>query len=136
MAAEHQNSPSMAASWKLEFVVTTLISMCFYLISSLEVVQCQGTPQFPALNMLGDSILDAGNNNNINTLAKCNFPPYGRDFPSGIPVGCFSNGKLTSNFLGITSKYSTFIFLYTFQGLNIFLSLISIYFELQLRPWV
>ena len=70
--------------------------------------------------MLVDSTLDAGNNNNINALAKCNFLPYDRDFPGGIPTGRFSNGKLTSDFLDITSKYSTFIFLYTFQGLNIF----------------
>ena len=104
----------------LEFVVTTLILVCFCLISSSEVVQGQGTPQFSALIVLGDSTLDAGNKNNINTSAKCNFSPYGRDFPSGIPTGRFSNGKLTSDFLGITSKYSTFIFLYTFQGLNNF----------------
>ena len=117
MAAEHQNSPS---SWKLEIVTTTLILVCFCLISSSEVVQGQGTPQFPALIVLGDSTLDAGNNNNNDTPAKCNFPPYGRDFPGGIPAGRFSNGKLTLYFLGMTSKYSTFIFLYTFQGLNNF----------------
>ena len=110
----------MAASWKLEFVATTLILVCFCLISSSEVVQGQGTTQFPALIVLGDSTLDAGNNNNIDTLMKCNFPTYGRDFPSGIPTRRFSNGKITSYFLGITSKYSTFIFLYTFQGLNNF----------------
>ena len=120
MAAEHQNSPSMAASWKLEFIATTLILVCFFLISSSEVVQVQGTPQFPALIVLGDSTLDVGNNNNIKTPAKCNFPPYDRDFPGGIPTRRFSNGKLTLDFLGMTSKYSTFIFLYTFQGLNIF----------------
>ena len=120
MAAEHLNSPSMEASWKLEFIVTTLISVCFFLISSSEVVQGQGKPQFPALIVLGDSNIDAGNNNNINTPAKWNFPPYGRDFPGGIPIGRFSNGKLTLDFLGMTSKYSTFIFLYTFQGLNNF----------------
>ena len=116
MAAEHQNSR-----------LTSLILVSFCLISRSEVVQGQGTPQFPALIVLGDSTLDAGNNNNIDTLAKCNFLPYGRDFPGGIPTGCFSNGKLTSYFLGIISKYSMFIFLYTVQGLIIFLSLISVY---------
>ena len=125
----------MAASWKLEFVATTLISVCFCLISSSEVVQGQGTPQFPTLIMLGDSTLNAGNNNNINTLAKRNFPPYDIDFPGGIPTGRFSNGKLTSDFLGIISKYSTFIFLYTFQGLNnfsvLFLYILSCSFDLR-----
>ena len=109
MVAKHQNS------WP-----TSLILVSFCLISRSEVVQGQGTPQFPALIVLGDSTLDVGNNNNINTPTKCNFPPYDRDFPGGIPTGRFSNGKITSDFLGITSKYSTFIFLYTFQGLNNF----------------
>ena len=70
--------------------------------------------------MLGDSTLDIGNNNNINTPTKCNFPPYDRYFPGRIPAGRFSNGKLTLDFLGMTSKCPTFIFLYTFQGLNNF----------------
>lgn len=48
-----------------------------------------------------DSTLDAGNNNRINTPVKCNFPPYGRDFPGGVPTGRFSNGKLTSDFVGV-----------------------------------
>ena len=125
MAVEHQNSRP-----------TSLILVSFCLISRSEVVQGQGRPQFLALIVLGDSTLDTGNNNNINTPGKCNFLPYDRDFPGRIPTECFSNGKLTSDFLGIISKYSTFIFLYTFQRLIIFLSLISVYFELQLRPWV
>ncbi|KAH9298711.1 hypothetical protein KI387_030393, partial [Taxus chinensis] len=55
--------------------------------------------RFPAILVFGDSTLDPGNNNNINTPAKANFPPYGRDFPGGIPTGRFSNGKLTSDYL-------------------------------------
>lgn len=62
-------------------------------------VQGQGTPRFPAILVLGDSTLDAGNNNRINTPAKCNFPPYGRDFPGHVPTGRFSNGMLASDFL-------------------------------------
>ncbi|KAM3739506.1 hypothetical protein ACB098_08G028600 [Castanea mollissima] len=49
--------------------------------------------------MFGDSIVDTGNNNDITTIAKCNFPPYGRDFKGGIPTGRFSNGKVPSDFL-------------------------------------
>nr|POF18355.1 protein free1 [Quercus suber] len=41
----------------------------------------------------GDSIVDIGNNNHINTLIKCNFPPYGKDFQGGKPTGRFSNGR-------------------------------------------
>ncbi|KAK3231874.1 hypothetical protein Dsin_003755 [Dipteronia sinensis] len=48
---------------------------------------------FPAFFSFGDSIIDTGNNNNLTTTAKCNFPPYGRDFMGGKPTGRFSNGK-------------------------------------------
>lgn len=56
---------------------------------------------FPAVFAFGDSIMDTGNNNNnMKTLAKCNFPPYGKDFKGGIPTGRFCNGKVPSDFLG------------------------------------
>lgn len=53
----------------------------------------------PAIIAFGDSIVDTGNNNYINTLAKCNFPPYGMDFTDGIPTGRFSNGRILTDFL-------------------------------------
>ncbi|XP_052480179.1 GDSL esterase/lipase At3g43550 [Gossypium raimondii] len=46
-----------------------------------------------AVFVFGDSIVDPGNNNNLPTIAKGNFLPYGRDFKDG-PTGRFSNGKL------------------------------------------
>ncbi|GLJ48092.1 hypothetical protein SUGI_1015380 [Cryptomeria japonica] len=58
-----------------------------------------GSSRFPAIMVFGDSTLDPGNNNNINTPAKANFPPYGRDFPGRIPTGRFTNGKLSSDYL-------------------------------------
>ena len=57
----------------------------------------------PALIAFGDSIMDTGNNNNMKTLAKCNFPPYGKDFEGGIPTGRFSNGKVPSDLIGTLS---------------------------------
>ncbi|CAI0382533.1 unnamed protein product [Linum tenue] len=57
--------------------------------------------QIPAALVFGDSIVDTGNNNEILTSpARCNFPPYGRDFYGGVPTGRFSNGKVPSDFLG------------------------------------
>ncbi|XP_017621300.2 GDSL esterase/lipase At5g22810-like [Gossypium arboreum] len=48
----------------------------------------------PALFIFGDSIFDVGNNNDLVTLIKANFPPYGRDFVDHEPTGRFCNGKL------------------------------------------
>lgn len=57
-------------------------------------------PAVPALFSFGDSILDTGNNNNLQTMSKCNFPPYGRDFPGGVPTGRFCNGKNPTDLIG------------------------------------
>lgn len=54
----------------------------------------------PALIVFGDSIVDPGNNNNVKTIVKCNFPPYGRDFAAGHPTGRFSNGRVPSDIIG------------------------------------
>ncbi|KHN41131.1 GDSL esterase/lipase EXL3 [Glycine soja] len=54
----------------------------------------------PAVIVFGDSIVDTGNNNYINTIAKCNFLPYGRDFGGGNqPTGRFSNGLTPSDII-------------------------------------
>ncbi|GAB2282863.1 hypothetical protein Dimus_017398 [Dionaea muscipula] len=51
----------------------------------------------PAVFAFGDSIADTGNTNYLTTIAKCNFPPYGRDFPGGKPTGRYSNGKVPTD---------------------------------------
>ncbi|XP_055961519.1 GDSL esterase/lipase At1g06990-like [Mercurialis annua] len=56
-------------------------------------------PKFTAILVFGDSTVDSGNNNYIKTWVKGNFKPYGKDFPSHIPTGRFSNGKLIPDFI-------------------------------------
>lgn len=53
----------------------------------------------PAIIVFGDSSVDTGNNNYIPTIARCDFQPYGRDFPGGLPTGRFCNGRLPPDFL-------------------------------------
>ncbi|CAN0906185.1 GDSL esterase/lipase At5g42170 [Linum grandiflorum] len=62
-------------------------------------IQLPANDSVPAVLMFGDSIVDTGNNNDLSSPAKCNFPPYGRDFQGGVPTGRFSNGKVPSDFL-------------------------------------
>ncbi|VAH79288.1 unnamed protein product [Triticum turgidum subsp. durum] len=51
-------------------------------------------PQVPCYFVFGDSLVDNGNNNDIASLARANYPPYGIDFPGGA-TGRFSNGLTT-----------------------------------------
>lgn len=56
--------------------------------------------QVPAMFVFGDSIVDTGNNNFINSIAKANYYPYGCDSFSRFPTGRFSNGKTVVDFMG------------------------------------
>ncbi|XP_030461700.2 GDSL esterase/lipase At1g71250 isoform X1 [Syzygium oleosum] len=69
----------------------------------VSIVQCVnvalGSQKVPAMFVFGDSIVDVGNNNYLRSYAKCNYPPYGIDYPGG-PSGRFSNGKNIVDMLG------------------------------------
>lgn len=54
----------------------------------------------PAIILFGDSTVDVGNNNFLNTIAKSNFLPYGRDFDTKTPTGRFTDGRMVSDFMG------------------------------------
>ncbi|PNT38508.1 hypothetical protein POPTR_005G242800v4 [Populus trichocarpa] len=86
----------------------TIMSYCFYSTSVLfltvvctvsSLVKLPPNVTIPALLVFGDSIVDAGNNNDLETLVKSNFPPYGKDFEGGIPTGRFCNGKIPSDII-------------------------------------
>ncbi|GLT80166.1 hypothetical protein SLA2020_516200 [Shorea laevis] len=76
----------MASMRKLLWWVLVLLMECasFHLC-------IHGEPQVPCYFIFGDSLVDSGNNNNLQTLAKVNYHPYGMDFPAG-PTGRFYNG--------------------------------------------
>ncbi|GMN32416.1 hypothetical protein TIFTF001_041725 [Ficus carica] len=78
-----------------------LLAASFYLlclIHSLPFSYAQ-TDRVPALFIFGDSTVDVGNNNELPTIIKANFPPYGRDYINQTPTGRFSNGKLATDFI-------------------------------------
>ncbi|KAL3617062.1 hypothetical protein CASFOL_039456 [Castilleja foliolosa] len=52
-----------------------------------------------AVLIFGDSTVDSGNNNDIPTYFKSNFPPYGQDFAHHVPTGRFCNGRLPNDFI-------------------------------------
>lgn len=69
------------------------------LIWSTFLAVAQSDAQVPCYFIFGDSLVDNGNNNNIASLARANYRPYGIDFPAG-PTGRFSNGLTTVDVIG------------------------------------
>ncbi|CAN4105225.1 unnamed protein product [Withania somnifera] len=69
------------------------------------VLLCEGKTQLPknliikAVFVFGDSIVDQGNNNNLTTIVKSNFPPYGKDFVDGKATGRFTNAKTPADLI-------------------------------------
>jgi hypothetical protein len=85
--------------------------LVFLLLSNME-QRCFAAKgkrqQVPCLFVFGDSLSDDGNNNNLVTLAKSNYPPYGIDFPKG-PTGRFTNGRTIVDFIGLHFALSLYI---------------------------
>ncbi|KAL9386245.1 hypothetical protein Peur_019369 [Populus x canadensis] len=94
-----ENEPKLL--WWIFFTIPLLIS------SNLQ--SCAyGEPQVPCYFVFGDSLFDNGNNNNLSTLAKANYTPYGIDFSNG-PTGRFSNGNNTADVIAKLLGFDDYI---------------------------
>nr|GMC51942.1 GDSL esterase/lipase 5 [Ipomoea batatas] len=90
----------MASSFFIYFLIPFL---SFSLPSAANAGECRTAAageRRPALFIFGDSFMDSGNNNYINTttLDQANFGPYGETFFDA-PTGRFSDGRLISDFI-------------------------------------
>ncbi|MFS7933586.1 putative triacylglycerol lipase [Helianthus anomalus] len=73
--------------------------MVFFIVFTLLMQIYTIGAKIPAVIVFGDSSVDAGNNNHIQTVLKSNFRPYGRDFFGGKATGRFSNGRVPTDFI-------------------------------------
>ncbi|XP_009757859.1 GDSL esterase/lipase At5g45670-like [Nicotiana sylvestris] len=78
-----------------------------FLVLNLKTL-VEGAPQVPCYFIFGDSLLDNGNNNDLDTAAKANYAPYGVDFRDG-PTGRFTNGRNTADFLAELLDFDHYI---------------------------
>ncbi|RVW83641.1 GDSL esterase/lipase [Vitis vinifera] len=83
--------------WSAAVLLLLLLSLQF----STQVARSQ---RVPAIFCFGDSLIDDGNNNFLDSIAKSNYYPYGIDFRG--PTGRFCNGKtivdLLAEMLGVS----------------------------------
>ncbi|KAF6146987.1 hypothetical protein GIB67_036706 [Kingdonia uniflora] len=82
-------------------------------VSSQNASSTRPPHNISAVFAFGDSTLDPGNNNALLTLFKADHPPYGRDFPSHVASGRFTNGRLPTDYLvsmlGIKSELPAYL---------------------------
>ena len=85
-----------SASLFILFILQACAYLFFYTIGA------QANIKFSAIFSFGDSILDTGMNNNLPS-GRCDYPPYGRDFPGKVATGRFCNGKIPTDLIGVIS---------------------------------
>uniref|UniRef100_M8BI82 GDSL esterase/lipase n=1 Tax=Aegilops tauschii TaxID=37682 RepID=M8BI82_AEGTA len=78
----------------MERRVSPWLLLVVLLVAAASGRNARADPQVPCYFVFGDSLVDNGNNNDIASLARANYPPYGIDFPGGA-TGRFSNGLTT-----------------------------------------
>ncbi|XP_021732838.1 GDSL esterase/lipase At5g22810-like [Chenopodium quinoa] len=88
-------------------ISSNLVAYCLVIFVLLSIA-VNGQPIVPALFIFGDSVVDVGNNNDLHTIVKSNFAPYGRDFSHHKPTGRFCNGKLATDFTAETIGFTSY----------------------------
>ncbi|PSS02976.1 GDSL esterase/lipase [Actinidia chinensis var. chinensis] len=83
-----------------------VITMVTFMANLLLVVDAN--QQVPCYFIFGDSLVDNGNNNLLQSAAKSNYPPYGIDFPEG-PTGRFTNGRTAVDVIAQLLGFEFFI---------------------------
>nr|XP_017227504.1 PREDICTED: GDSL esterase/lipase At5g45670-like [Daucus carota subsp. sativus] len=84
-----------------------IMLIIFFKLQIIPVIRAK--PPVPCYFIFGDSLVDNGNNNNLQTQAKVNYPPYGVDFPGGNATGRFSNGENSADILGKLLGFDNYI---------------------------
>ncbi|KAM7271398.1 hypothetical protein ACFE04_030612 [Oxalis oulophora] len=74
--------------------------LLFFLHLCSKQFECYPT-NLTALYVFGDSLIDSGNNNHINTTSKADYWPYGIDFHGGKTTGRTTNGKTVADFAAL-----------------------------------
>ncbi|XP_052190728.1 GDSL esterase/lipase At1g71250 [Diospyros lotus] len=82
----------------IDMWINIVPTVFFFLLQCSSTYSAVGS-QFRAMYVFGDSLVDDGNNNYLNSAAKANYYPYGIDFNGGA-TGRFSNGKTFVDYLG------------------------------------
>ncbi|XP_020596309.1 GDSL esterase/lipase EXL3-like [Phalaenopsis equestris] len=94
------------------------VMSCYFCSQIALAVNRTSKPIVPAVILFGDSIVDPGNNNAIKTIAKCNFPPYGKDFIGHVATGRFCNGRIPGDLIASTLGVKEIVPAYVGQNLG------------------
>ncbi|XWS36823.1 hypothetical protein CRYUN_Cryun20dG0118600 [Craigia yunnanensis] len=113
------NKSLLCANWDYRTGMAYMINIHWIFLIQIFALASISEAKVSAIIAFGDSYVDSGNNNYIPTIAKCNFEPYGRDFPGSRPTGRFCNGRLPPDFISEGFGLKPIIPAYLDHALNI-----------------
>ncbi|XP_057517884.1 GDSL esterase/lipase At1g33811-like [Amaranthus tricolor] len=88
--------------------ITILLLLLLLSFSFSIKEEASNVQEVPCFFIFGDSLVDNGNNNLLDTFVKSNYLPYGIDFPFG-PTGRFNNGRTVVDVLAELLGFTNFI---------------------------
>ena len=82
-------------------LISVLLFLFMLQLCSMSVLSLSDAPDSASF-VFGDSLVDAGNNNYLQTLSKADITPNGIDFTAsgGQPTGRFTNGRTIADIVG------------------------------------
>ncbi|KAK1424858.1 hypothetical protein QVD17_20198 [Tagetes erecta] len=80
----------------------------FVVLADFQIHVAISKPQVPCYFIFGDSLFDSGNNNQLVSTVKSDYPPYGTDFPQGV-TGRFTNGRTIADIIGELLGFKEYI---------------------------
>jgi len=123
-ASQTERHPSKILMKAMEIKLYYILALVVLVINLSSYGICQTDEDLgkAASFIFGDSLVDAGNNNYLQTLSKANIPPNGIDFKAsgGNPTGRFTNGRTIGDIVGkILLVISRYEFLLYFQRFGV-----------------
>ncbi|KAL2608270.1 hypothetical protein R1flu_026843 [Riccia fluitans] len=96
-----ESAVTMGSSFRMKLTLSFTV-MVTVISAGVANVTAQ-SPTVPVASFIfGDSLVDAGNNNYIGSLARANYRGNGIDFPGGKATGRFCNGRHVPDIIGQT----------------------------------
>lgn len=85
------------------------LNLVLFLFIGLKAMECRSVERSSAFFIFGDSSVDPGNNNYIQTIPdnQANYKPYGQNGFFEEPTGRFSDGRIIVDYLAEYAKLPT-----------------------------
>ncbi|XP_024542264.1 GDSL esterase/lipase LTL1 [Selaginella moellendorffii] len=95
----HRLDPPAEKMRRSQNFSTLVVAFLLLVVGIGEFMTCASAFNVPMMFVFGDSFVDSGNNNHLNTTARANHQPYGINFEERRATGRWSDGRIVTDYL-------------------------------------